>query len=333
MPRHAEAAAPDTTPAGLNFPQDTESTPPDLQSFIDTNCPNDNYICKVYQVRANVKGGHKTDRQLIDEYMDCFPSIRDLGTENGAGTYEYFIYIRRKGGGQELKTFRINLAARWDIIRDEFLQSRGINPATRPEGMQSTITMMKDMFSIITPLFQSQGQAAGNGGGQAAAVLNSMIEMQGKMLNQNFAAQMDMQNKVIGTLEENRKNLLSDDNGNGNDTALISEIMQTLKSFVPLLMVAPPRAAQAATSQAIQARPDVKSLVDNAGRRAALEGRIKSEFDPATAAKVLNVLSGVSGGNGRKPGQAMQRGQAQGSARPAQATSRPATAAQGKRKR
>lgn len=305
MPKHSISAAPETRSAGQDTPNlpDFDSTPQDIQSFLG-QYPNAKYTCKVYHVRANAKGGNKPDRQLIDEWEDTYPSIRELGTENGAGTYEYFFYIAKQGGPPELRTMRINLAPRWDLVRDEYLQSRGINPATRPDGLQASLTVMKDMIQVITPLLQSQAQAAGQGNGSAGgatAVLNSMIEMQGKMLNQNFQSQMEMQNKVMNTLEESRKTLLSDDDGGGNDNMLISEIISTLKGFVPLLMVAPPKAAQAATNTVMKDRPDVRSLVDSAGRRAALVARIEKEFPPQTAKKVLSVLHGVSGGNGAMP--------------------------------
>lgn len=298
MPKHTATAAPEIQAGENNALPDLENTPQDLQNFLSQNCPDAAYTCKVYLLRQNIKGGHKPERQVIDEYFNTFPSIRDLGMENGAGTYEYFFYIQKKGGGQDVKSFRVNLAPRWDILRDENLQSRGINPAARPDNIQSSLTVMKDMIQVITPLLQAQGSGNGN---NPAAVLNTMIEMQGRMLNQNFSAQMEMQNKAISSIEESRKKLLYESDGGGDDNALISEIISTLKGFLPLLMVSPAKQAAAVTGQAIRSRPDVKALIDSAGRRAALESKIKSEFDPKTADKVLTILGGVSGGNGRRP--------------------------------
>lgn len=285
-------------------PQD--NIPADLQSFLFQHCQENSFVCKVYQIRQNTKGGQKSTRELIDEYENTYPSIRDLGIENGAGTYEYFIYIRKPNGSHDIKTFRINLAARWDMLRDENLQARGINPATRPDGISQSIGMMRDMMEVMKPLFAAQA----SGGGNPSAIMESMMEMQGKILTQNFTSQMEMQKKIMGELDETRKNILSESDGNGADNALISEIMGTLKSFVPLLLVAPQKAAQAATAQAIDARPDVRALVDHAGRRAALVERVKKEFPPATAQKVLNVLSGITEKekiNGHKNNNALKR--------------------------
>lgn len=303
MPRHSAGAAPNISAAPDDI-QEQENTPQDLQSFLNQHCPDSSYVCKVYHLKPNIKGGNKPERQLIDEYLDTFPSIRDLGVENGSGTYEYFFYISKKGGGQELKSMRINLAPRWDIIRDQNLASQGINPATRPDGLQTSLSVMKDMIQVITPLLQAQSASAAKS--DPAGLLNSMVEMQGRILNQNFTSQIDMQNKMINKIEETRKNYVSGDNDN-NDSMLMSEIIGTLKSFVPLLIAAPQKTAQALTSQAIQKRPDIQSLVDNAGRRAALENKIKAEFDPATAKKVISVLSGISGGNGKQPVQTGQQ--------------------------
>lgn len=271
-------------------PEEQNNLPNSIENFLDA-ANGGEFPCTVYLYKFE-KLKTKPERQLIDEFDNEHPSMREIGESYGSGRYELVATWTDNSGKRGIKGAKFSLAKRWDEVRDEIKRTKAYaNPAAGPmNSFAESMGMMRELVAVISPLVTAQAKQAQSANNNPAAMLDQISAFGAKMLDSSFSQQMNTQNQMLSMMRDNNMQQIENMAGeNAPEESAIDKIVGLLQSFLPMYMNMN-KIGKSAMIQQAKNTPEFSQVMSNTATKNALLKKVAAQMGKDKAEEVETIL-------------------------------------------
>jgi hypothetical protein len=255
-----------------------------LLDFINDNDLEDSgYRLRLYRL---IRQGPKPRRALIEEWHNETVELTYIGESHGSGEYELHLNFTDANGERSFRSKHFWLDEHWDKVR----QANGpaLTAMLPPAEVVKPMDQMKELIALVTAAAASVAPllTRRESDTNPAEHFRAMSEMTTKLLSDNFANMLSMQNQVLqavgqGGTEEEEEQVEEPD--------VVTKLIGGLAELLPVLKSLPEQAKQAAAEKARE-NPNVKAVAQNSTAKRQMVDSLISRFGLDDAGEIIRLM-------------------------------------------